>query len=99
MLSTTIKFPNFVLLSWLKSIVLNLTVIYQILEVFLKWNIMIFHHDSIIVKTSLLGWFSSLSRKIFKLNGKGHKPSRAELKIVQLKPWLKLARLWFITNT
>ena len=68
MLGTTFKFPNFVLVSWLKPILINLMVIYLILEVFLKLNIMIFHHNLIIVKTSLVGWFSSLNREIFVLN-------------------------------
>ena len=33
------------------------------------------------------------------MEGKGHKPSRAELKIVQLQPWLEPARLGLITTT
>ena len=37
-----------------------------------------FYHNSIKVKTSLLGLFSSLNREISELNGKGHEPSRAE---------------------
>ena len=32
------------------------------------------------------------------LKQKGHKPSRAELKILQLKLWFKPARLGLITN-
>ena len=32
------------------------------------------------------------------LNQKGHKPSRAELKILQLELWLEPARLGLITN-
>ena len=44
----------------------------------------IFHNNSIKVKTNLLGSFSSLNTEISKLNGKGHDPSQAELKIVQL---------------
>ena len=39
---------------------------------------MIFHHNSIKVKTSLLGSFSGLNREISELNAKGHEPSRAE---------------------
>ena len=44
-------------------------------------------------------WFSSLNREIPELEGKGHEPSRAELKKVQLEPWLEPARLGLITNS
>ena len=96
--STSFKFPNFVLVSWLKPILINLMVTYLILEVFLKLNVMIFHHNSIIVKTCLVGWLSSLNREIFVLNWKGQKPSRVELTILQLKPWFESARLELITT-
>ena len=42
--------------------------------------------------------FSSLNREIPELEGIGHEPSRAELKIVQLEPWLEPARLGLITT-
>jgi hypothetical protein len=42
MLRTTIKFLNFLIVSRLKLILMNLMVIYLILELFLKLNIMIF---------------------------------------------------------
>jgi hypothetical protein len=35
---------------------------------------------------------------IFELRGKGHKPSRAELKILQLELWLSPAQLGLITS-
>ena len=41
---------------------------------------------------------SSLNREISELEGKGHEPSRAELKMVQLEPWLEPARLGLITS-
>ena len=41
---------------------------------------------------------SSLNKDIPELEEKGHEPSRAKLKIVQLEPWLKPARLGFITR-
>ena len=41
---------------------------------------------------------SSLNRENPELEGKGHEPSRAELKIVQLEPWLEPARLGLITS-
>ena len=44
------------------------------------------------------GRFSSLNRQIPELEGKGHEPSRAELKIIQLEPWLEPARLGLITS-
>ena len=36
---------------------------------------------------------------IFQLKGKGHEPSRAKLKILQLELWLQPARLELITTT
>ena len=42
--------------------------------------------------------FSSLHRKISELKGKGHEPSRAELKILQLKLQLEPAPLGLITT-
>ena len=42
--------------------------------------------------------FSSLNREIPELEGNGHELSRAELKIVQLEPWLEPARLGVITS-
>ena len=41
---------------------------------------------------------SSLNREISELEVKGHEPSRAELKKVQLEPWLEPARLGLITS-
>ena len=38
----------------------------------------------------------AVTREIFKLNEKGHEPSRVELKIVQLEPWLEPAWLGLI---
>ena len=43
--------------------------------------------------------FLSFNREIPELEGTGHKPSRAELKIVQLEPWLEPAWLRLITST
>ena len=43
--------------------------------------------------------FLSFNREIPELEGNGHKPSRAELKIVQLEPWLEPAWLGLITNS
>ena len=45
MLRTAIKFLNFLLVSRLKPIQMNLMVIYLILDLFLKLNIMILHHN------------------------------------------------------
>ena len=50
----------------------------------------------------IFGFFSSffmseLTFFISELNKKGHEPSRAELKILQLELWLEPARLGLIT--
>ena len=37
--------------------------------------------------------------EIYELNGKGHEPSWAELKIVQLEPLLEPAQLGLISST
>ena len=59
---------------------------------FLKLKTMIFHHNSIKVKTSLLGSFSGLNREISELNGKGHEPSRAENCSARALAWATSAR-------
>ena len=48
MLRTAIKFLIFYYVSILKPILMNLMAIYLILELFLKLNIMTFHHNSTI---------------------------------------------------
>ena len=49
----------------------------------------------------IFGRFSARFWPIFasELSEKGHEPSLAELKILQLEPWLEPARLGLITNT